>query len=202
MVAILRGKVNWSGFPGAPGYTVFHASTFQVEFSDGATALRNAMNNFMVAISNNLPNNVMVTPEAEVEMIEDTTGELLNSFTTAPIAGTQGTGGLAYSGPTGAVVNWRTSTIRRGRRMRGRTFLVPLANASYENDGSLTAAARADIQAAADTFIADVGTELLVYGRPTPSTTANPGPHADGTTGVVTSAQVPDLAAVLRSRRG
>lgn len=202
MANLLRGKVNWTGFPGSPGYTVFHANPFQVEWTDGATALRNAMNNFMVAISNNLPNNVTVTPDPEVELIESTTGELINTFTTATLAGTTGTGGVAYSGPTGAVVNWRTATIRRGRRMRGRTFLVPLANACYENDGSLTAIARDDIAAAAATFIADVNTELVVYGRPTPATAANPNPAPDGVVGVVTSSSVPDMAAVLRSRRG
>lgn len=194
MARLFRAKLNWTGFVGAPGYSVFHGLAFEADPTAEATSFRNAVNNFGVAISSNLPNNVSVSVDPDIEVIEDSTGILETVVSTAPVAATLGTGGVAYSAPTGAVINWRTGQIRRGRRMRGRTFVVPLASAAYENNGTLVAAARADLQSAADAFIADAGTQLVVYGRPTPLA-------ADGMNGVVTQASVPDMAAVLRSRR-
>lgn len=194
MATLFRAKVNWTGFVGAPGYSVFHARTFDSNFSGGAVALVTALNGFINGIRDNLPPVVSLRIDPEVEIIEDTTGELVDVSSQVTPASVPGTGLAGYTGPTGAVINWRTGTIRNGRRMRGRTFIVPVSSSKFESDGTLSVAARDDFQLAADALIAAEGVTIVTYGRPTEL-------GNDGIAGDVVSASVPDMAAVLRSRR-
>jgi len=91
-------------------------------------------------------------------------------------------------------VNWRTNDYRFGRRIRGRTFMVPLNSNAYEGDGTLSTAARGDLQTFADTMVSGTGgAEFGVWSRPRNG--------AGGVFATVTSGTVPDMAAVLRSRR-
>jgi hypothetical protein len=105
-----------------------------------------------------------------------------------------GGGSGAYSAPSGAVLHWLTGTVRNGRRLRGRTFIVPLANSNYEANGTLAAGTITAIQNAGLALMDEATTRLVVYGRPAPNA-------ADGVAALVTGARVPDMAAVLRSRR-
>jgi hypothetical protein len=82
--------------------------------------------------------------------------------------------------------------------VRGRTFLVPAANGIYQEDGTLAPIILNEIQTAATTLAAPIagGIQLGVWARPS-------GVGAeDGDFHPITAASVPDLAAVLRSRRG
>jgi hypothetical protein len=203
MAPIFRVKLNWTGFPGAPGLSVFHFRDFDTEAGAGisvagAQAAVDRIDTFITAIRTYVPQGVMLRTEPEVEVIEEADGKLQDMFTTTPAAGQQGAMSTAngFAAPVGAVINWRTSGVRNGRRIRGRTFLVPLGSGSYQADGTLAAAAQAGITTAAQALIATAGSpDLGVYARPT-------GPGAsDGNWVVATSTNVPDMAAVLRSRR-
>lgn len=194
MARIARSKLIWTGFTGAPGYSVFHGSVFQADAQQEATDFSEAVAAFGSLIAPYLPNAVSVQRVAEVEILEDSTGTLEDVLTVPGRAAAQGSGGTNYAAPIGAVIGWNTGRIRNGRRMRGRTFVVPLANSAYETDGSLLPAVVTGLTTAANTLLQAAGTELLVYGRPTPLA-------ADGVSGVVTGVRVPDMAAVLRSRR-
>lgn len=194
MARIFRARVNWTGFSGAPGYSVFHGLAFEADPLAEATTFSQGINNFLIAIANNLPVSVSVQVDPEVEVLEDSTGTLQEVVTVPTLAATQGTGNTTYSAASGAVVNWRTDFVRNGRRIRGRTFLVPLATASYDTDGTLLPAVRTDILNAATALMDYAGMQLVVYGRPTIL-------DNDGVSGRVTAVSVPDMAAVLRSRR-
>lgn len=194
MARIFRAKINWTGFVGAPGYSVFHARSFEADPTGEATAFRDALNLFINAIRDNLPPVVSLAIDPEIEVLEDTTGVLDDVVQLPSIAPVAGTGLAGYQGPTGAVINWRTGLIRNGRRVRGRTFIVPVSSSKFDTDGTLTAAARTDFQDAANALLGAAGVQLCIYGRPTPGA-------ADGVNGQVISASVPDMAAVLRSRR-
>lgn len=203
MAPIFRVKLNWSGFPGAPGLSVFHFRDFDTEpgagiSEAGAQAAVDRIDSFITAIRTYIPQGVMLRTEAEVEVIEETDGKLQDMFTTVPAAAQAGAMSTAsgFSAPSGAVINWRTSGVRNGRRIRGRTFLVPLGAGSYQSDGTLASAAQTGLAAAAQALIDTSGSpDLGVYARP-----SAPG-ATDGNWVVATSSNVPDLAAVLRSRR-
>jgi hypothetical protein len=101
-------------------------------------------------------------------------------------------GSSVYAAPTGARISWETSSIVAGRRVRGKTFLVPLVATVYEADGTLAAAFRTNLQTAANNMLAALTTagQNLVVWSPTTSTISE-----------VASATIPDQATVLRSRR-
>lgn len=89
------------------------------------------------AVKANIPNNVTMTIPNTGEVIEDTTGELLSVWTGSGGGTVTGTASPAQAAGVGACVSWRTGGIVDGRRLRGRTFLVPYAASQYDQDGTL-----------------------------------------------------------------
>lgn len=200
MAEILRVVTEWRGFSGAPGFTNFFfardGGTGTYTATD-ATAAVARTRSFWTTVNTRLPAGVTVTVSPTVDVLFDSNGQLQDSLTdptiTQPV---QGTAAGAVAGPAGAVVTWKTATIRNGRRIRGRTFLVPLATSSYEVDGTLIAAAVSDFQTAATNLMAsNTGPQLLIWGRPTKLLPDS------GVSGRVTGFSVPDKVAVLTSRR-
>lgn len=203
MVAILRVKARWAGFSGAPGFTVLHFRDFATGEGGGtdpdsaqAVAAATRVRSFFDAIKANLPAAATVTIEPEVEMLEDTTGELMDTFPAGTQAVVTGTNSAAFAGPIGAVINWKTGSVRNGRRIRGRSFIVPMALGMFTTGGIVTPAAQTTLQTAANALVDNTSTpDLGVYARPSAPLAT------DGRWVLATSATVPTLAAVLRSRR-
>lgn len=203
MTELMRVKARWSGFTGGPGYTVLHFRDFGSGDGGGGPVAESAVNPaldraylFFDALRPQLPAEVRIQVEAEVDVIEDTTGDLVRSYagTTPLLVGGSGAG--SYSAAVGAVVNWRTGGVRNGRRVRGRSFLVPLAGGAFGTNGALVPSVQALIQTAASALANPSGSpDLCVYARPSSAGAT------DGSAFVVTSATVPSLGAVLRSRR-
>jgi hypothetical protein len=193
-MSLYRVKARWSGFTGAPGYSIFH-----FDGPDGAVGAppedcAAAVATFFGNLQDRFTRNVRIQVESTVEVINTATGELegFEDVPTPPVMTGLEAGG--YSGVSGANVTWMTGTVRRSRRVRGRTFLVPLASACYQDDGTLMQATIDDINAAALALRSQTGS-LMVYGRPS-GTGAS-----DGVAAAVTGHRVADKAAVLRSRR-
>jgi hypothetical protein len=197
---MLRVKSKWTGFNGAPGYTNFYFRDFSAgneptqAQADGAVARTST---FWANVKSRFPTNVTVQVQGDVEVVEETTGEMKSVFSvTPPVAHVGSATSSIYSGPVGAVINWRTDGVRNGRRVRGRTFLVPIANENFAVDGTLDNTKQASILSAAVALADSTGTpDLGVWARPT-----SPG-ATDGAWWLVKAATVPDMAAVLRSRR-
>lgn len=203
MATILRVTSEWSGFPGGPGFTNLHFRDFAGSDGDGldptpadAQSAASKVRSFWEAIQAQLPSTVRVTVKPEVDVLDVATGDLVDSFQTNVLDPTQGDAVGAYTAAAGAVINWRTNGIRNGRRVRGRTFLVPLTFSSFGADGALNANTRTLITDAAAALSASNGSpDLGVYARPTTK---------DGTDGawfVVSSSSVPSMSAMLTSRR-
>ena len=200
MSGMLKVKTKWTGFNGAPGYTNFYFRDFsstgeptQTHASGAVTRTHTFWNN----LQSRFPSVVQLAVQGDVEVIEETNGEMKSVFSVTPPTTVTGsaTSGL-YSGPVGAVVNWRTGGVRNGRRVRGRTFLVPLANENYQTDGTIDPTKLASMNTTVAALADQTGSpDLGVWARPT-----TPG-GSDGVWYAVTSGSVPDLAAVLRSRR-
>lgn len=210
MAFIGRVKLRWSGFIGGPGYSIFHFRDFggtEPDASDMQIAV-DRVDAFAEAIKGLIPYQTALTVESECEVLEDTDGSLVNVLAVTPAATHNSTVSLGpvFAGPVGAVLNWKTDAVRNNRRVRGRTFLVPLSSGAYEINGTLAAATITTIQTAA-TALRDTSSlaDLCVWARPTPILDVDGNPtgeyNPDGMTGLVTSSNVPDMAAVLRSRR-
>lgn len=200
MTGMLKVATKWTGFSGAPGYTNFFFRDFSSTgepTSAQATAAVARVQTFWSNMAAKFPPNVQLAIQGEVQVIEDTDGKLKDIFTVTPPANiVGGSATTTYSAPTGMVINWRTGGVRNGRRIRGRTFLVPCANNMYEADGSIAAASLASAVSTAQALADQTGTpDLGVWARPTTKGAT------DGIWQVVTGVTVPDMAAVLRSRR-
>lgn len=210
MGQILRVKMRWAGFTGAPGLSVFHMKDFasgdvQAPLAQDAV---DRVDTFAEALRGLIPYQATLTVQSDVEVLEDTTGELLDVVTVAPDAAhvSLATNGQEYAGPVGAVITWRTAGIRNGRRIRGRTFIVPMVSAAFDGNGQIDSVAHPVLVNAAAALRADTGTpDLGVWARPTPILDGSGNPtgnyNEDGQWTAVTGSSVPTFGAVLRSRR-
>lgn len=200
MPDIARVKLHWTGFVGGPGLSVFHFMTDAGTPPTNADCLAVAgrVRAFADAIKGMVPSTVSMLVDPAVEIITSPGGTLqtVENVTPPAVVNSTASSTIVYSAASGAVISWRTAGIRNGRRVRGRTFLVPLHGNAYQNDGSLDAGYITSLNTAA-TNLRDTSTniDLAVYGRES-------GPGAlDGVVYQVTSHNVPDRAAILKSRR-
>lgn len=192
-MSILRVTAQWTGFNGAPGYSVFHYMGGGGLISD-AQQVADRTGASLALLKPLLPATVRIAVESEVAVLDEDTGVLSDFRGITPPGAVQGSSPNGYAGPAGAVVNWRTDDVRAGRRIRGRTFLVPLISSSFDAGGTLTDSTITTIRSFADSMVGgDFDSELVVWSRPING--------SGGVAATVTSASVPDKAAVLRSRR-
>lgn len=186
MTVLDRYRVLWSGFPGGPGVSTF--------YNVPGNNLLDELHTFFAAIADRLPNNVTLTFPNAGDSIEDTTGAIVGSWSVAAQANVVGSGATVYAAPVGVHVRWLTNTIINGRKLQGRTFIVPVIGQETAQ-GAPDAVLVNDVKAAADALVAVVG-GLSIWHRPFPNPAA-----ANGASGPVTGAVVQTKFSVLRSRR-
>lgn len=196
VMPIYRVVTAWDNFPGAPGYTnLFFAQSLaptQAEI-DATTAKVRAFWNALITL---IPNGVTLTTRSDVDEFDIPSGELTRSLTAASVAVVTATGTGGYSAAAGACLNWATGEIVNGHRLRGRTFVVPLAVTNGFDFGTLMSTAMTTLNSAATTLrTAASGIPMAIWHRPTA-----PGAD-DGVSGLVTGHSLNDKTAVLRSRR-
>lgn len=160
-------------------------------FLDTATAVE-SVHAFFTSLAGVIPTDVTIQVESTGDVLDSETGDLTGYWVADPAEAVNCTGDTPYAAPVGAVINWLTSTIGPHRRLRGKSFIVPICGANFDVDGSLNSTMQSTLKAYGDTLIEEQSTSFVVWHR---------GTGTDGTTGLVTSCAVPDIAAVLRSRR-
>ena len=198
MTEICKVKVNWTGFAGAPGYSNFYFN----DFTDGtmtqtiANGAANKVDTWLGSVVALLPLAVTIAVDSAVEVIESTNGELQGFFNVAGLPVRTGNNVEPYSAASGACVNWYTGGVRNGRRVRGRTFIVPIGGESLATNGTIDDSKLTLLRTASTNLISDVGSgDHGVWSRPS-------GPSAtDGEWFSTTAVTVNDKVAVLTSRR-
>jgi hypothetical protein len=203
MTSMFQVVTHWSGFVGSPGFTNLFFEHADPPSSQSQAAVDN-VRAFWNAAKGLLPVVVSLQVDPQVKVIEDTTGELVDILTVgttpAPVVGTMAG---AYSAPSGGVVDWNTTTVHGGKRIRGRTFLVPFGNATYQADGSIQDAFVSALDTAATALRTATGPTFGIWSRPrlADSTHVPPITARAGLFAPATGNHVPDKACVLRSRR-
>jgi hypothetical protein len=193
---MLRVTALWTGFPGAPGFTNLYfggSGDTGIDAFDAANRVRS----FFSGMTLCFPVSVNIQVQAQVAVVDAASGAQTGEITANPApANVVGAGTGPFAAPAGACVTWRSPDFVGGRRVRGRTFLVPLAAAAYESDGTLLPARIAEIRSAATT-LAFGGTQppFGVWHRPAKGTQAGGSFHA------APSATVSDRVAMLQSRQ-
>lgn len=195
MTLMWKVTTQWSGFAGAPGYT----NLYLAANVGGTTSAQNAVDRVRALwedIVSEMAEPTTYQLPSGVEVIDSDTGLLQDVIgVTAGAQGTFGGTGI-YAAAAGAVLSWRTSSVRFGHRVRGRTFVVPLAGSSYDADGTLRPLTVTRLASAAANYVS--GTVFpgvpVIYTRPSPS-------HPVGGAYQVQSGGCRDRVAILRSRR-
>lgn len=196
MTAMQRTHFTWSGWSGAPGHTSLYfggAQDAQAIATAAATFMFNATHAAGGA-STYLPTNVKITQDPFVDSLEDSTGDQTGRTGVQPGAVITGLNNLNWAAAVGSAVTWSTNNFIKGRRLRGRTFFVPLSGACYETDGSLAAAYLTDLGVACNELI-NSPAFFVVWHRPTTKG------GSDGSSSEAVAFGVSDKSAVLRSRR-
>lgn len=184
-MAIQRIPVVWSGIPTGPGVSVFYGAEGSVVNDDLST--------FFTAIKGLIPTGTSIIIPSSGDTISEATGDVAGTWTGAAGGSIVCNGAASHAAGVGGVVQWMTGGIVNGRRVKGRTFLVPLFASAYDNNGTLIDAQRNTIQTAVDALVVGAGGNLMVWHRPTSG--------VGGSAHAITSGKVSDTVAVLKSRR-
>lgn len=184
-----RLVLQWTGAQVVGGgVTVLH-----FEGAEGAVPDVAAIKSAVTAIAPLIPQGVTITVPSSGDVIEDTTGVLQDVWSGTGGGAVAGTAPQQAAAGVGACIGWYTGGIVNGRRLRGRTFIVPLTINAFDVDGTITASSLSGLQGFANAVIASGG--LAVWHRPTNA------PPTNGTSYGVLSARVKDKVAILTSRR-
>lgn len=166
-----------------------------VLYFDGGdmTGVASAVRAAYAAAAGGIPTGVSVQVPSSGDVIDEATGMLTGAWTDATVTPVDGGGAATAAAGVGLCSTWSTDGVVNGRRIRGRTFLVPLSTAVYDNDGTLTPAGIAAGTGFATGMLAVPG--FCIWHRPS---ALNP---ATGTRAIVNGFRVRDRAAFLSSRR-
>lgn len=183
-----RVVVSWAG-PGVVGLAVNVLHFAGDVGAPSSSAILSAYS----GLASSLPSGVTITVPNSGDVIEDTTGTLVGVWTSSGGGVVTGTAAGPRAAGVGFCVGWTTGGIVDGRKLRGRTFIVPIAGGAFDTDGTFQASAMTQFGTFANALQASG--PLAVWHRPT--TTGG----SDGNSYGVVSNHVNDKAAFLSSRR-
>jgi hypothetical protein len=183
----------WSGTAGLPGYT-------KIKFlgalttSECQTATQK-LQTFFAAQTAYIPALVRVDVSTLCEHFDDDgtkTDVIQASGTTTQVVGTAAG---AFNQAAGAWINFLCNQYVAGRRVYGRTFMVPLGSSAFQSDGTLLTTYQTALQNAGTTLITGFPNVIVRYDR-----TNKAGQRFQGIS-TVAAVLVKDKGGVLRSRR-
>ncbi len=198
-MALSRISVAWQNWPGAPGVSQFYYGT-----AAGNLPTQNnidAIRSFFNALAAFIPTGLTITVPKTGDQINQTDGKIIGTWD-VPVQPAVVTGGGTgnYAGNAGAVVHWLTPVVVAGRRVRGRTFIVPLVSTAFDASGSLGPSFINAATPAAQALVSQADGAPSVWARPFHDPTGKR-PDRPGSLAQVTSIRIPDLAVSQRSRR-
>jgi hypothetical protein len=198
-MSIQRIRVVWGGIATGPGVSTFYAEAGAVP---DLPKLRTALDNLKTAIAPG----VTLQIQNQGDTLDETTGALTGSWSTTASAVITSTATGTFAAPVGGCVNWQTESIHNGRRLRGRTFVVPMASSQFGANGQLLAGAAGALQGLIAGVMLATSPHFVIWGRPVKPKDENghviPGSTGSGgLAGVISGGTVPLKAMVLTSRR-
>lgn len=156
---------RWVGGRIGAGASVFHFQS--IGGGTSAQALANAVRALFNTLAAALPNDITIQFDTEVKEISDA-GVLTAVYPVTPPANVNGTGSTVWINGTGILVRHSTAAIIAGRRLLGRTFLVPVTAASFNDAGDVLSSTITAFNAAFATLnstAAGLGANFAVWSR-------------------------------------
>jgi|SRR6478672_5842182 len=190
-----RIRVQTSGWTGGPGVSTFYISNAGTEDATTAQAGVDGLSDAWDEITALFPTGWTATVIPAVDQITTATGAVIATTTITPWTKTGASG--AGFGPlaSGGCVTWLTDTFLSGRRLKGRTFVSPVASEFADADGTPKPGMLTGLNGFGASWSAwrDGATSPVVWHRPVGGT--------GGASDSIVSYSVRDQFAVLRSRR-
>lgn len=183
---------RYTGFTGATGWTRFKFIGSLDNTQTAACAARARA--FLNVVAGWMPNGTFYNFDPTATHHADD-GTLMDELAYGSVP-TQivGASSAKYPGGVGVVVNWITGTVHGGRKIRGKTFLVPLTSDAFTATGSVN-----------PTLVSDVNTAATALATGTPALCINSQHASHDTAGPmsaeVISGKVSTLPAELHSRK-
>lgn len=197
---ILKVVGNWTGLAGGNGYTNLYFEPIPESGPITQAMVDQALGKveaFFTSWKPFRPPSTFLGTDPQVQELDENSGNIQAFWagtTAAPAAGTGPASG--FSAVAGACINWSTANALNGRRVRGRTFMVPICGTALDaSNGTIDNTALTTMRAAANTLQTD-GTivRLVVWHRPSVL-------GIDGGAYDVISSSISDKCAILTSRR-
>lgn len=182
-------RAIWTVPGGGTGYSVLHFDQPGDQAEADLVAAR--IRTLFFSMQSLFPDDITIAFDSEILILDDA-GVLQSVFAVTPPTTVTGTSTAVYSRAAGARIDWATGVIVGGRRLTGRTYLVPMVSTIFTTAGLLTPTAVTTIQTAASGYISSMTTDGVV-----PRVWS----RVHQTTAVVISASAPTNGAILRSRR-
>lgn len=184
-MTIDRVPIELQGGPGGNGVVTLY-------FLDGAAA-QPAVCDFVDVWKNGAPDDVSFLVRDTGDRIDEKSGTLTGVWSGGVESGDLGFQSGPWIAGTGFRINWQTAGLVAGKRVRGRSFIVPLYQGAFNTNGNPDGPWLNTILDAADALIADTPGNLVIWSRPRGD--------MEGSAHPVVSASVPQSPAGLRSRR-
>jgi hypothetical protein len=181
-------RALWSVPGGGTGYSVLHFTT--AGSSGPAQQIATDVHDLFADLNGQIPDDVTVTFDSEVLDLSEA-GVLTAVWPVTPPSSVPGVSTAVYARAQGARIDWSTDTIVAGRRLTGRTYIVPVRGTSFDTTGLLTSTDASSILDQANAFLTQTSSNrpLRVWSR------------THGVSAVVGAASVPRQGAILRGRR-
>ena len=156
-----RVDTSTAGLGGAPFYT-------QMFFDDGVgvpSDVVDAVVAFWEALDTVIVNELTMTVEGVVAVVDETTGMITGVVSTGSGAGVVGTSvGEPAALATQGLIQWQTGDYVNGRQIRGKTFIPGVATSAVQA-GKPTAGYQAALNTAANALIANASVVFGIYSR-------------------------------------
>lgn len=179
---------RWTGARVGAGASVFHFES--IASGTAATALAGYVRGMFDAIKGNIPDDVTISFDGEMKEL-DNSGTLIAVYPVTVPSTVSGTYTGSFANGSGIVVRHNTGAIVNGRRLIGRTFIVPAGHGSFQNNGEVLPVAQAGINTAfvnLRTSANTTGANFAVWSR------------KNGTVAPVSSSQTLSRPSTLRTR--
>lgn len=185
MPSVFKAQFAWTNFPGGPGVNTIYLNEAPSDLE--------AFKTFYESIAAGIPSNVTISyPGSGVEL-DATDGTLVGAWSVTTEADTICTGGGEYAGGVGYCIRWETGAFIAGRRLYGRTFLVPMVGSAFDEAGAPKPDFVGTVESACSLLVDNCAGTLAVWARKKGA--------RDGSVHTVLSGHVAALPAFLKSRR-
>lgn len=165
-----------------------------LHFKEGtAPAHLPALKGLFDAFIGNAPGSVIVkVPGSGLTVAND--GTVTGTWTGVAQAPSQSSVGGGFAAGVGMRIRWYSDVVMNGHKVRGSTFLAPLAGSAYQTDGTIADATINAMATAINTFLTSCAGDFGVWTRPRVA-------GGGGGWSSVNSGLVPDRVSWLKSRR-